>query len=282
MDFLSLDPLLRSALQEDLGRGDITTGAILQESDGRSSPIVMGRIQGKENFVLAGWPVFVRVFQILGGVESEVFFGEGSSVSEGTIGLIKAEASLLLKAERVALNFLQRMCGIATQTRKYVDLIAHTRAKLLDTRKTTPLWRSLEKYSVRMGGGQNHRMGLDDGVLIKENHICVAGGLKAAIEACRRSTGHLQKIEVEVTSLDELTTALEADADVVLLDNMSVHTVNEAVQLAKGRCLLEVSGGIDESNIVKYAETGVDFISMGSLTHSYRSADISMVLESRS
>ncbi|MGH9340089.1 MAG: carboxylating nicotinate-nucleotide diphosphorylase [Acidobacteriota bacterium] len=280
MDFLSLDPLLRQALQEDLGRGDITTDSILPSVAERSCT-VQARIVAKESLILAGWPVFLRVFELLAGsaVQSELCLGEGRQVDPGTIGSIRGEAALLLKGERVALNFLQRMCGIATQTRKYADLIGHTRATLLDTRKTTPLWRSLEKYAVRMGGGQNHRLGLDDGILLKENHIALAGGVRQALRACTRARRHLQRIEIELQDLNEVQVALEEGADVILLDNMSPEQVRRAVAAVRGRCQLEVSGGINEQNIVEYAETGVDFISLGALTHSYRASDISLLVE---
>ncbi len=282
MDFLSLDPLLKQALQEDLGRGDITTEAIL----GMSKSSLRGAIQaqavlvGKEKFILAGWPIFVRVFQLLGEVQAQTSFEEGAQVEqESTVGKLSGAASLLLKGERVAMNFLQRMSGVATQTRKYVELVAHTTAKVLDTRKTTPLWRSLERYAVRTGGGLNHRFGLDDGILIKENHIAIAGGIEAALDACRSRLKHLHKIEIEVRNLEEVSQAINAGAEVLLLDNMSTQEVQEAVQAVKGRCVLEVSGGVNESNIVKYAEAGVDFISLGTLTHSSPSVDLSLILK---
>ncbi len=281
MDFLSLDPLLKQALQEDLGRGDITTEAIL----GVSKPSRGGAIRAqavlvsRENFILAGWPIFVRVFQLLGEVQAQTSFEEGAQVEqESTVGKLSGAASVLLKGERVAMNFLQRMSGVATQTRKYVELVAHTTAKVLDTRKTTPLWRSLERYAVRTGGGLNHRFGLDDGILIKENHIAIAGGIEAALDACRSRLKHLHKIEIEVRNLEELSQAINAGAGVVLLDNMSTKEVHEAVQIVKGRCVLEVSGGVNESNIVEYAEAGVDFISLGILTHSSPSVDLSVSL----
>ncbi|MCZ6878704.1 MAG: carboxylating nicotinate-nucleotide diphosphorylase [Acidobacteria bacterium] len=281
MDFLSLDPLLKQALQEDLGRGDITTEAIL----GMSGPSRGGAIRAqavllaKENFVLAGWPIFVRVFQLLGEVEAQTRFEEGAQVEqESTVGKLSGAASVLLRGERVAMNFLQRMSGVATQTRKYVELVAHTTAKVLDTRKTTPLWRSLEKYAVRTGGGFNHRLGLDDGILIKENHIAMAGGIGAALDACRSRMNHLHKIEIEVRNLEELSQAINAGAEVLLLDNMTTKQVQEAVKIAKGRCVLEVSGGVNESNIVEYAEAGVDLISLGILTHSSPSVDLSVSL----
>lgn len=280
MDFLSLDPLLQAALQEDLGEGDLTTDAIANRLPKAPVAAKVARIEAKEELVLAGWPVFRRVFQLLGEVEDEVRFKEGVRVNRTTIGILRANPSLLLKGERVALNFLQRLCGVATVTRKYVELIAHTGARVLDTRKTTPLWRSLEKYAVRMGGGHNHRHGLDDGILIKENHIVMAGGVEEAIDACRNREGQAQKVEVEVTNSKELEQAVSAGADIVLLDNMTVEAVREAVRLARGSCLFEVSGGVNEANIVSYAETGVSFISLGSLTHSCRASDVSMLLQS--
>lgn len=278
MDFLSLDPLLRRALQEDLGRGDITTEAILR-SHPHAAGVRTAKVLAREDLVLAGWPVFIRVFQLLGPVTNQVRFGEGDRVAPGCVGTLEGPVSILLKAERVALNFLQRLCGIATQTRRCVDRAGSSRVRVLDTRKTTPLWRSLEKYAVRMGGGKNHRMGLDDGVLIKENHIAAAGGVSAAVEACREHCGHLQRIEVEVTNQDELAEALDAGADAVLLDNMPVEEVRRSVAVCAGRCLVEVSGGITSRNLQAYADTGVNFISMGSLTHSVASSDLSLILD---
>ncbi len=278
MDFLSLDPLLRQALQEDLGRGDITTEAILQ-SNPHADGVRTAQVLARQRMILAGWPVFIRVFQLLGPVSGQVRYGEGEWVEPGCLGTLEGSVSFLLKAERVALNFLQRLCGIATRTRGCVDRAGSGHVRVLDTRKTTPLWRTLEKYAVRMGGGQNHRMGLDDGVLIKENHIAAAGGVRAAVEACRERSGHLQQIRVEVTDQDELAAALDAGADVVLLDNMTVEQVRRSVAACVGRCLVEASGGITGRNVQAYAETGVDFISMGSLTHSAASSDISLMLD---
>lgn len=280
MEFLSLDSRIRDALLEDLGRGDVTTQAVLEEAGltpaGRPA---RASLVAKQELTLAGWPVFVRVFEMLGPVRAEVHFEEGQRVGPGAVGRLEGDAAVLLRGERVALNLLQRMCGVATATRALADRIAHTRARLLDTRKTTPLWRSLEKYAVRAGGGHNHRMGLDDAILIKENHIAVAGGVEAAILACRRHASHLLKIEIEVRTLEELERAVAAGAEVVMLDNMTPALVRQAVQQAGGRCLLEVSGGIDADTVVQFAETGVDFISVGALTHSYRSADLSLLIE---
>ncbi|MFB3903603.1 MAG: carboxylating nicotinate-nucleotide diphosphorylase [Acidobacteriota bacterium] len=279
MNFLSLDERLNDALREDLGRGDITTDAILRSADSRSAGTT-ARVVAKESLVLAGWPILVRVFRLLGSVEDEVAFKEGECVGKDqTLGYIRGEPATLLKGERVGLNILQRMCGIATQTREFVSRVAHTRAKILDTRKTTPLWRDLEKYAVRCGGGHSHRHGLDDGILIKENHSAVAGGIAKAIQACRDTGSHLHRIEVEVRDLNELREALSAQADIVLLDNMSVEQVRQAVALINGRAQIEVSGGIRQDNVAAYAEAGVDFISLGALTHSYRSRDISILLD---
>ena len=278
MNSLNLEPLIRLALQEDIGSGDITTEAILQKSR-QSDSVLEAKVVAKESFTLAGWPVFLQVFELLGPVEGESQIVEGDLVRPGVLGSIRARPSMLLQGERLALNFLQRMCGVATLTRKCVDLVAPTKVRILDTRKTTPLWRTLEKYAVRMGGGNNHRLGLYDGILIKENHIALAGGITQALEACRERRNHLQKVEIEVTSLEELEEALEAGADAVLLDNMEPGTVAEAVGLAQGRCQLEVSGGVHEGNLLQYAQAGVDFISLGALTHSHRAVDISLQLE---
>ena len=279
MNFLSLDERLNDALIEDLGRGDVTTDAVMK-SFGASGCKATAHVLAKEDLVLAGWNILVRVFRLLGPVEDKVSFGEGDRVTGGSvIGEVRGEAGTLLKGERVALNILQRMCGIASETRQFTKRVAHTRARVLDTRKTTPLWRDLEKYAVRAGGGFSHRQGLDDGILIKENHIVIAGGLTKAIEACRQAASHLQRLEVEVRNLDELKVALQAGVDVVLLDNMSVEQVRKAVELVKGRAQVEVSGGIGLDNVAAYAEAGVDFVSLGALTHSYRSRDISIELD---
>ncbi len=275
MNYLNLDPLLLQALREDIGRGDRTTEAVLA---GESVP-ASGDVVARERLVLAGWPVFVRAFELLGEMNSTCRYREGDWVEPGSLGNLKGSADVLLKGERVALNLLQRLCGIATRTRLLADRIAHTPARLLDTRKTTPLWRELEKYAVRTGGGANHRHGLDDGILIKENHIAMAGGVLEAIAACRRHAAHLQRVEVEVRNLAELDQALAGGAEAILLDNMSVEQVREAVRRVEGRCKIEVSGGLNEDTLVAYAETGADFLSMGALTHSVRACDVSLLLE---
>lgn len=275
MDFLSLDPLLKQALEEDLGRGDLTTEAILGKGSPREAIRAQAALLAKQSLILAGWPVFLRIFQLLDEIEAEVYFKEGEDVDEGaTVGKLQGGAAALLQGERVALNFLQRISGVATLTHKYVRLVAHTRAKILDTRKTTPLWRSLEKYAVRKGGGQNHRMGLYDGMLIKENHVVMAGSIQAALDACQGS----EEVEIEVRNFEELSQAINGGAERVLLDNMSPQDVQKAVEICAGRCSLEVSGGVHEGNVVEYAETGVDFISLGVLTHSSPSVDFSLLI----
>ena len=279
MDFLNLDPLLRKALEEDLGRGDLTTEAILKRAEASREGAIQAQaaVLAKENLILAGWPVFLGVFQLMDEIEAEVYFEEGAQVDRATtVGKLQGKASVLLQGERVALNFLQRMSGVATLTQKYVQQVAHTRAKILDTRKTTPLWRSLEKYAVRMGGGLNHRLGLYDGILIKENHVAMAGGIEAALDACRGP----MEVEIEVRNFEELSQAIDAGAERVLLDNMSSQEVQKAVEITNGRCVLEVSGGVHEGNVVDYAETGVDFISLGILTHSSPSVDFSLLMNS--
>lgn len=276
MDFLNLDPLIRLALREDIGRGDLTTDSIVTWTG--DSPMT-ARVLAKQPLVVAGWPVFLRTFELLGEVQAEVQVAEGEFCSGGLIGVLRGSASILLRGERVALNLLQRCSGIASQTRKWVELAAGSPVRLLDTRKTTPLWRALDKYAVRQGGGHNHRMGLDDAVLIKENHVQLAQGLSAAVEACRKQVSHLSKIEVEVQTLDQLREAISLGVEVVMLDNMSPTEVREAVRINAGRCLLEASGGIREDNLEAYAATGVDYISLGALTHSFHSSDISMLLE---
>ena len=280
MDFLSLDPLLIGALKEDIGRGDITTEAICKVTSKSVQRDFCAVVICKEPIEVAGWNVFVRVFQLLGLVDVISTPEEGCYFPSGEVGRLQADPFLLLKGERVALNLFQKTCGIATTTARLVKMVEHTGVQLLDTRKTTPLWRDIEKYAVRIGGGKNHRYGLDDAILIKDNHIAIAGSVKAAIEACRFTAPHLCRVEVEVSSLDQLEEAIVAGAEVVLLDNMSPKEARYAVQRASSRCQLEASGGITEDNVVAYAETGVDFISIGSLTHSVRSCDVSIELKS--
>jgi len=276
LDFQSLDSVISAALQEDLGFGDITTQAVVSPN-----MKARGEFVAKQDFVLAGWPVVVRIFHhVSEKIAIESSCRDGDAVAKGIVfGNLSGPATRLLSGERVALNFLQRLSGVATLTRQFVEAVSGTGTSILDTRKTTPGLRALEKYAVRMGGGRNHRFGLSDGVLIKENHITAAGGVAEAIRKARAAIDHLKKIEIEVTTFEELNQALDAGADAILLDNMKPGQVREAVQQTSGRVPLEVSGGIHLDNVREYALTGVDFISVGALTHSFKSADISLELK---
>jgi len=275
------EPLITSvvanALAEDLGlAGDITTDAVIPPH-AKASGVFAARKPG----VIAGLDVAAAAFRHLDpSVMFEPLIPDGERVDAGAkIARVSGNARALLTAERVALNFLGRMSGIATLTRRYVDAIAGTRATIVDTRKTTPGLRALEKYAVRAGGGMNHRIGLFDAVLIKDNHIAVAGGIGPAIAAARARVGHMVKIEVEVDSLDQLEEALNHPIDAVLLDNMTPAQLAEAVRLVGGRVITEASGGIDLSTVRAVAESGVDLISVGALTHSAPVLDIGLDIE---
>ncbi len=271
--FLSLDERLRLALQEDVGPGDVTTQATVPpDRVGEARAVVRGPC------VLSGLTVFRHVFSLVDhGLEIRSSCRDGDRVEADTVvSTVHGSLASILTAERTALNLLQRLCGIATLTDRLVQAVAGTRCRILDTRKTTPLWRDLEKAAVRHGGGQNHRFGLFDGILIKDNHLVAAGGVRPAIERARRAAPHTLRVEVEVDSLEQLREALEAGADVIMLDNFTVDQVRRGVELAAGRALLEVSGGITLETARAYAETGVDFISVGALTHSAPAVDISL------
>lgn len=267
------DLMLWLALQEDLGHGDVTTEAVVDP--GRVGKAV---VFGREPFVLSGSESFRKVFGLIDpAVVIASFFQDGDRI-EANVPVFRIEGAMaaLLTGERLALNLLQRLSGIATLTRQMADAISGTSCRLLDTRKTTPLWRALEKEAVRHGGGMNHRFGLYDGVLIKDNHIAAVGGVREAVLRARRRVAHVLKVEVEVENLQDLQAALEAGADVVLLDNFSLADLKAAVAVTAGRCLLEASGGVTLERIRAIAETGVDFISCGALTHSARAIDVSM------
>lgn len=267
-------------LAEDIGRGDITTSATVP-------PGVrgLGRFLAKEYLVVCGIEVAEAVFVHLDGEVSELetAYNDGDEVEEGTIiGVIKGFADVLLTGERVALNLLQRLSGIATLTRQYVRAVEGTGAAIVDTRKTTPGLRLLEKYAVTVGGGKNHRMGLDDGVLIKDNHIALAGGVTEAVKAAKDKAGHLHKIEVEVTNWAQLREAIDAGADIVLLDNQTPEEAAKLVAMARDlnpSVIIEASGGMDLDRVRSYAEAGVDLISVGRLTHSARAVDISFKIQ---
>ncbi|MBT9160468.1 MAG: putative nicotinate-nucleotide pyrophosphorylase (carboxylating) [Dehalococcoidia bacterium] len=272
-----IEPIVLHALDEDLGQGDITTDALIPPASTARALILV-----KANGVLAGIEVAEIVFQ---QVDPSLIFErlaqDGARVQAGSvIGVVTGKAASILKAERVALNFLQRLSGIATETAKYVAAVAGTGVKILDTRKTTPGLRMLEKYAVRVGGGQNHRQNLGDGVLIKDNHLAALRasgvGLGEGVKRARANVPCHLKIEVEVDTMEQAQTALDAGADIVLLDNMGVSDMRRVVKLAQGRALTEASGGITLDNVRAVAETGVDFISIGALTHSVKALDISI------
>lgn len=269
-----VDRLLRIALAEDIGPGDVTTAATV-------TPGTPGRAElvAKDDFVVAGLGVARRVFELLDSrVAFEALVEDGMAVRRGeVIAWLKGEAAALLQGERVALNLLQRLSGVATLTASFVKAVEGTGTVIVDTRKTTPGLRALEKYAVRVGGGGNHRMALYDGVLIKENHVVAAGGIANAVSRAKQLAPHTLKIEVEVRDLDEVGQALAAGADILLLDNMDLAQLQEAIAVVNGRAVTEASGGVALDTVRAIAETGVDLISVGALTHSYRSVDISML-----
>ncbi|MBC8313101.1 MAG: carboxylating nicotinate-nucleotide diphosphorylase [Candidatus Cloacimonetes bacterium] len=275
MKKLSVEKIIELSLLEDIGSGDITTVGI-----SASEKEISAKIIAKQDGILAGIDIVCKIFKT---VDSKITCSKNAQDgdfirNEDEVLVLNGMSSSLLKGERVALNFLQRMSGIATLTRKFVDKISHTNAKILDTRKTTPLLRELEKYSVKIGGGYNHRMGLYDAVLIKENHIESAGSISKAVTQIINKNPDIF-IEVEVKNLSELKKVLDLKVDRIMLDNMSITKILQAVEITNGRVELEISGGINLNTIRKFAETGVDYISIGMLTHSYKSLDFSMLFK---
>jgi nicotinate-nucleotide pyrophosphorylase (carboxylating) len=269
-----IDRIIRTALAEDIGWGDITTRACIAPGSQSRAELV-----AKEDFILAGIDVAAQVFTAVdAAVSFEKLREDGRSIRRGEVfAWIKGASASLLQGERVALNLLQRMSGIATLTGLFVEAVDGTGARIVDTRKTTPGLRYLEKYAVRAGGGQNHRYALCDGILIKENHIHAAGGVTAAIQRAKVAAPHTIKVEVETTTMAEVEEALLAGADIILLDNMTLDELRQAVKLVDGRALTEASGGVNLKGVRAIAETGVDLISVGALTHSYRAVDISLL-----
>jgi nicotinate-nucleotide pyrophosphorylase (carboxylating) len=272
---VKIDALLKLAFQEDIGRKDITTQAILSK-DYRCT----GSFLAKEKMILAGLKIVRRGFLLLDKKASfQSLRKEGDLVKKGEIiARVRCKISVLLKAERTVLNILQRLSGIATLTYHLSKEIEDFPCQLLDTRKTTPGLRAFEKYAVRIGGGKNHRFGLFDKILIKENHITAAGSISQALERARVSRGSLEDVEIEVRNLKELKEALRAGAKQILLDNFNLKAIRKAVGLSSGKATLEASGNIDWQNLRKVAQTGVDYISMGFLTHSPKSVDISFMI----
>lgn len=272
MNLSMIDKLIQGALNEDVTYEDITTEAIIPDDLLSTANLI-----AKEDGVLAGLFVFKRVFELLGEVNIESFKRDGEEVKKGDIiCTLKGKTKNILIGERTALNFIQRMSGIATLTREFVKKLEGTKAVLLDTRKTTPNLRILEKYATRMGGAVNHRFNLSDGILIKDNHIKAAGSITKAVELVRKRYSNLKKIEVETENLDMVKEALSCNVDIIMLDNMNLDLIKEAVKLINGRALIEVSGNVNLNTIGDIAKTGVDFISTGAITHSYKSLDLSL------
>lgn len=271
-----IDRIIQNALQEDIGLGDVTTLATIEPGTLSRAELV-----AKEDFVLSGIDVAARVFALLDEhVAFEKLREDGFAVQRGEVlAWLKGDAQVLLQGERVALNLMQRMSGITTHTARFVKELEGTKAAVVDTRKTTPGLRCLEKYAVRMGGGRNHRTSLYDGVLIKENHIAAAGDIATAVQRSRQRAPHTLRVEVETTTLAEVELALAAGADIIMLDNMDLTTMREAVLLIDKRALSEASGGVTLKTVRAIAETGVDYISVGALTHSSRAVDISMLFQ---
>lgn len=269
----AVSQLIKSALEEDCGNGDVTTVATIPED-----ACAHGRYIAKEDGVLCGMPVVRAVFDELDAdIKLDVHFEEGQSFKRGDVlAEVCGNARSVLTGERVGLNLLQHMSAVATATSRAVKEVAGYKAKITDTRKTTPGLRYLEKLAVRVGGGTNHRFNLSDGVLIKDNHIVAAGGITAAIKAARASVPHTLKIEVEVENFEELDEALTAGADIIMLDNMSCPDMKKAVDIVSGRAVLEASGNMGDRDLKEVAATGVDIISIGALTHSVKALDISL------
>ncbi len=277
LDHLALLELVRPWLLEDIGRGDRTTAAVVPQA-------FLGRayIEAREAFVVAGLPVAAACFEVVGGESLKWLpeVSEGEAADPGAVlARVDGPLSPILTAERVALNLLQRLSGVATITHRFVEAVSGTGARIVDTRKTTPGLRSLEKYAVRVGGGGNHRFGLDDGILIKDNHLAAAGGVRSAVASARAGAPPGLRVEVEVASLEGVAEAIAAGADAILLDNMTPAMVADAVQLTAGKAVLEASGGMKLDNVRAYAEAGVDLISVGALTHSASAVDLALEVE---
>ena len=270
---LNIEPLLLAALREDMPAGDVTTESIIREPQAGQADLIC-----KQDGVIAGLPVFRRVFQLLDeNADFETGCEDGQAVAKGQlIGVLRGDIRAILSGERTALNFLQRLSGIASMTASMVAELAGSQTKLLDTRKTTPNLRALEKYAVLAGGGHNHRINLSDGVLIKDNHIAAAGGIARAVALAREHAPFVRKIEVEVENLAMVEQALDAGADIIMLDNMSDELIAEAVKMINGAAKIECSGNMNRQRLRKLADLQVDYISMGALTHSAPSLDFSL------
>lgn len=271
-----IDKIITTALEEDIHYVDVASDYLLSDEHKTQAYYV-----AKDDGILCGISIAKRVFELVGGeFEMEILISDGSRVKKGDIiARMSGQTKTLLKGERTALNILQHMSGIATATRRCVDLVEGTNAKITDTRKTLPGLRQLQKYAVTVGGGRNHRYNLSDGAMLKDNHIDAYGSITGAVKALREKIGHMVKIEVEVRNLEELREALDVKTEIIMLDNMSCEDMKKAVEITNGQALLEASGNVTEANIRSIAETGVDIISLGALTHSVKCFDISMKIQ---
>ena len=271
-----IDKIITTALEEDIHYVDVTTDYLLDDEHTSEAYYL-----AKDTGVLCGIDIAKRVFELAGGnVTMEILKKDGETVQKGDIlARMKGSTKTLLKGERTALNLLQHMSGIATATNKAVEIVSGTKASIADTRKTLPGMRPLQKYAVTVGGGRNHRYNLSDAAMLKDNHIDAGGGIANAVSKLKSKLGHMTKVELEVRNLDELNQALEAGVDVIMLDNMSPELMKQAVDITAGKALLEASGGITDETLREIAETGVDIISMGALTHSVKAFDISLKIK---
>ncbi len=271
-----VDEIIKRALLEDINYCDVTTDYLIPETQQGS-----GRLVSKADGIVCGAEAAARVFRILDdSIEYEILKNDGESVQKGDVIMtLKGSTRTLLKGERTALNLIQHMSGIATAANKYARIVEGTNATIADTRKTLPGLRALQKYAVMTGGAKNHRYNLSDAAMLKDNHIDAAGGITAAITQLRKKIGHMTKIEVETRNLEELKEALDAKADIIMLDNMSPELMKQAVEITSGRAVLEASGGITDETLRAVAESGVDIISVGALTHSVKAFDISMYIK---
>lgn len=272
LNYLIIDDIIQRGLNEDMPFGDITTSSIIPEDSTCTASLYV-----KEDGIICGLPVFKRVFTLIGDVKCNLFKKDGDKVSKGEkIGEVKGNTQKVLMGERIGLNLLQRMSGIATTTYQYAKEIEHTKAKVVDTRKITPLYRHIDKYSVLCGGGANHRYSLSDSILIKDNHIDAAGSISNAVALAKKNASFTTKVEVETETKEEVLEAINSKADIIMLDNMSPAMAKEMVDLIDGRAIVECSGNVTIENIKDYAEAGTDYISVGALTHSFKVLDISL------
>lgn len=270
---LNINPLIMGALKEDITSEDVSTNSVMPKAQAGEVDLIC-----KEDGIICGLQIFARVFELLDeNVKSEFYVEDGDAVKAGQLmGKVSGDIRTLLSGERTALNYLQRMSGIATYTHSVVELLKGSQTKLLDTRKTSPNNRIFEKYSVRIGGGNNHRYNLTDGVMLKDNHIGAAGGVKNAVEMAKAYAPFVRKVEVEVENLDMVREAVDAGADIIMLDNMGHEQMKQAMQIINGRAEVEVSGNVTKENIARLTDLGVDYISSGALTHSAPILDISL------